>query len=149
MNSATDLNEYRRRRNLKRLKEDVDKSSHLSDMGLKRESDKHLEDKAKLKQYISIMRIAVMAAEKKSGVIYVECIDEGDAVFRDESGEILDYEKDFGHLYEHTYEKEDLIIVSLINYAPSKIILQNSGSWNEYFLYTLTEIFEGVLEIED
>lgn len=148
MTSVIDMNEYRRRKNLKRLKADLDLSSKLDDMGVKRNTDRDFEGKVKLKQYISLMRTALQAMGTRSGVIYVICGSDQSIEFVNEQGELMDYERDFGHLYEADYEKEDLVVVALINYAPSKIILRGSGNLHEWFLFTLSEIFEGVLQIE-
>jgi hypothetical protein len=148
MSEITDVNEFRkikeRRNSDSKLVFDADHGeSHVTLESTEAVTRKQYD------QYIELMRLVIRTAmQPKLDLLYLDCIAEDDADFRDQDNEILDYRTAHSLSFSSESEKEDIIIRSIINYAPKKIIVRNSEALNAYFLYAIKGIFKGLVQVE-
>lgn len=100
-----------------------------------------------LNEYISIMKLVVQNHSIKMDKLFIECIGEDVAIFRDKEGKIINYKTLYDSVEEYV-ENHDLLMTGIITLSPKEIIIRNSGKLNEHLLYVIKEIFEGRVFIE-
>lgn len=91
--------------------------------------------------YISSMKVVVKGQTIKMGILHMDCTDEAEAVFKDESNSIIDYKNIYSDYDNSSEEDEDIIMKALIYLAPKNIIITHSLRLNKYILYAITKIF--------
>lgn len=91
--------------------------------------------------YISNMKVVVKGQTIKMGILHMDCTDEAEAVFKDESNSIIDYKNIYSDYDNSSEEEEDSIMKALIYLAPKNIIITHSLRLNNYILYAITKIF--------
>jgi hypothetical protein len=143
MSEITDINEFRKLKGRRDSTDNVEVEHGDGVAPLEGATRKQYD------QYIELMRMVIRTSIKpRMDLLYLDCISEDDADFRDKDNNLIDYRTDYAPSFPLDSAKEDIIISSIVNYAPKKIIIRNSDALNAYFLYALKGIFMGLVQIE-